>query len=168
MTIDDKALNLITYGLYIVTSSAGEKKNGMIANSFFQITAEPARAALSVNKKSLTWEYITKTKTCAVMPVTESADMPFIGNFGFRTGRNFDKFAKVKYSVFPSGLPVVEENTSAAYELKIDQEIDEGTHTLFVGEITAARIITPDKACMTYGYYHNTLKGKTPEGATHK
>lgn len=93
----NEGLNYITYGLYIVTSVDGEKKNGMIVNTVFQVTAEPARMAISVNKQSLTHEMILKSRVFAAMPLEQNTPLPFIGTFGFRTGRTFDKFAKVPY-----------------------------------------------------------------------
>ena len=88
-----EGLGFITYGLYIVTSSYEGKDNAMIVNTVFQVTAEPARVAISVNKESLTHELIGKSRVFAAMPLAQTADLPFIGRFGFRTGRNFDKFA---------------------------------------------------------------------------
>ncbi|MGB2578383.1 ferric-chelate reductase [NAD(P)H] [Elusimicrobium simillimum] len=164
--LDQTALNKISYGLYVLTSAKEGKINGMIVNSVIQVTAEPAKILASVNKASLTHEYIMASKVMAIMPVTEHADMLFIGNFGFRTGRNFDKFAKYKYELGITGAPIVLDNTNAAFEVKVSQTVDVGTHTLFIGEIAEAKNICPD-ACMTYQYYHEQLKGKVPKGGTH-
>ena len=164
-----ESLSYITYGLYIVTSVDGDKKNGLIVNTVFQVTAEPARVAISVNKNSLTHEYILKSGVFAAMPLAQSTTLPFIGIFGFRTGRNFDKFANVPYKMGPSGCPIVLKDTLSYMEVKVFNTVDMGTHTLFIGDVTGADILCCEHGVpLTYEYYHTVIKGKTPKGATHR
>lgn len=163
----NEGLNYITYGLYLVTSVDGEKKNGMIVNTVFQVTAEPARMAISVNKQSLTHEMILKSRVFAAMPLEQNTPLPFIGMFGFRTGRTFDKFAKVPYKTGFLGCPVVTEHTLSYMEVEVCQAVDVGTHTLFIGTVKDAGVIQPHGTALTYAYYHDVIKGKTPAGATH-
>lgn len=163
----NKGLSYITYGLYIVTSAYEHQKNGMIVNTVFQVTAEPARVAISVNKKSLTHELIAKSGVFAAMPLDEKATLPFIGIFGFRTGRNFDKLAKVPYKMGFLGCPLVVENTLSYLEVEVEKKIDVGTHTLFIGEVKDVGILNSAGKAMTYDFYHHVIKGKTPAGATH-
>lgn len=169
MTLEEinKGLSYITYGIYIVTTACDGQKNGMIVNTVFQVTAQPARVAISVNKDCLTHELISKSKVFAAMPIDEKATLPFIGIFGFRTGRTFDKFAKVPYKMGFLGCPIVEEHTLSYLEVEVQQQVDEGTHTLFIGEVKDVGILNPDGKAMTYDYYHQVIKGKTPKGATH-
>jgi len=164
--IDNNALNKISYGVYILSSFKDGKINAMIINSAMQVTAEPAAVAVSVNKESLTYEYILSSGVFALMPMAEKTDMPFIGRFGFRTGRNFDKFADVKFEKGILGAPLVLEKTTAAIEAKVTGLLDAGGHVIFMGEVKAAKTICED-ACMTYDYYHRVIKGKMPKGATH-
>ncbi|WP_428897173.1 ferric-chelate reductase [NAD(P)H] [Parelusimicrobium proximum] len=167
--INDADLRFISYGLYIITShDGGGHFDGMIANSLFQVTADPAQLALSINKNSLTGEYIKKSRVFCAMPLTEAATLPFIGPFGFRSGRDINKFEKVKYKTGALGAPVVLENTAAAYEVKVSQELDLGTHILFIGRVVSSETINSERECMTYEYYTKVIKGKTPLGATHK
>ena len=163
----NKGLSYITYGLYIVTTTFENQKNGMIVNTVFQVTADPARVAISVNKQSLTHELISKSNVFAAMPIDEKSTLPFIGTFGFRSGRTFDKFAKVSYEIGFLGCPIVKEHTVSYLEVEVQQKVDQGTHTLFIGEVKDAGILNPDGKPMTYAYYHHVIKGKTPKGATH-
>lgn len=163
----NKGLSYITYGLYIVTTAFENQKNGMIVNTVFQVTAQPARVAISVNKQCLTHELILKSNVFAAMPLDEKATLPFIGTFGFRTGRTFDKFAKVPHEDGFLGCPIVKEHTLSYLEVEVQQAVDEGTHTLFIGEVKDVGILNPDGKPMTYDYYHHVIKGKTPAGATH-
>ena len=157
MTITEinQGLQYITYGLYIVTVGDEEQKNGMILNTVFQVTAEPPKVAISVNKMCLTHEILQRTRRFAAMPLDQSATLPFIGLFGFR-------------SVGKVGCPIVTQHTLSYMEVQVQQTLDVGTHTLFVGEVKDADVINADGAALTYAYYHHVIKGKVPPGATHQ
>ena len=169
MSVQDinEGLQYVTYGLYIVTTADGEKKNGLIVNTVFQVTAEPPRVAISVNKNSLTHEMIAKSGVFAAMPLEQATTLPFIGIFGFRTGRTFDKFANVPYKIGTLGCPIVTEHTLSYMEVQVAQQVDVGTHTLFIGKVKDAGVLKPNGTALTYDYYHHVIKGKTPAGATH-
>ncbi len=162
-----KGLEYITYGLYIVTSSADGQDGGLIVNTVFQVTAEPARVAISVNKSSFTHELISKSKIFAAMPLEQKTDLPFIGRFGFRTMRNFDKFAGLNVRRGVLGAPIVTEHTLSFLEAEVEQIIDVDTHSLFIGKVKNAGASDVQGEPLTYEYYHNVIKGKTPKGATH-
>ena len=163
--IDSAVLADLTYGLFIVGSKDGEKFNAMIANSVFQVTAEPPKIAIALNKDSLTHDYIKKSGLFCVQAVAQGADMLFIGNFGFRTGKNYDKFAKVSYKLSAQGLPIVLDNTLFWMAAKVEKTIDLGTHTMFIGLVEEANLIKEGKP-LTYDFYQGVLRGKTPRGAT--
>ncbi len=162
-----QSLNGFSYGLYIVTAADGETKNGLIVNTALQVSADPAKIAVCVCKNSFTHGIITSSRAFAVMPLVQETPMVFIGNFGFRTGRNFDKFAKVAYTPGKTGSPVVSENTLSCVEARVEQTVDVGTHTLFIGNVVAGQVFKPQGTPLTYEYYHTVIKGKTPAGATH-
>lgn len=164
---EGQALNYITYGLYIVTAADGEKKNGLIVNTVFQVTAEPPKMAISVNKQSLTHAYIVNSGKFAAMPLAQNTNLAFIGRFGFRTGRTFDKLAGVPYQLGPSGCPIIQQDTLSYMEVKVSHTVDVGTHRLFIGDVTDAGLLQPQGIPLTYEYYHTVIKGKTPVGATH-
>ena len=163
--IDNRALADMTYGLFIVGAKKDGKINAMIANSVFQVTAEPPKIAIALNKQSLTHDYIKETGFFCVQPIAQEADMIFLGNFGFRTGKNYDKFAKVSYKLSSQGLPIVLEHTLSWMAIKVNQTIDLGTHTMFIGLAEESEILKEGKP-LTYDYYQMVLRGKTPRGAT--
>lgn len=160
-------LNCITYGLYIVSSSFEGKDSAMIVNTVFQVSAEPPKVAISVNKECLTHEIIQKSHVFAAMPLEQKTDLPFIGRFGFRTGRNFDKFAGMDIKRSSLGMPIVQEHTLSFIEVKVEQEVDVGTHTMFIGTVQEAKCSSLHQEPLTYEYYHKVIKGKAPKGATH-
>ncbi|MCX5783088.1 MAG: flavin reductase family protein [Elusimicrobia bacterium] len=159
------ALSDLSYGLYVVSSFDGEKLNGQLANSVFQVTAEPAKMAAVIHKNNLTHEYISKSGVYSVSALAEGAPMTFIGLFGFKSGRQADKFSQVKFKKGASGAPLVLEHTLSAFEVKVTQSVDVGTHTIFIGEILSGEILADGKP-LTYEYYQRVMRGKTPRNAT--
>jgi flavin reductase (DIM6/NTAB) family NADH-FMN oxidoreductase RutF len=162
--MDPNVLHNISYGMYIVSSNKGEALNGQIVNSIMQITSEPVTIAISVNKKNLTHEYIEASSHFSVSILEEAAPLSFIGKFGFKTGRNENKFKDVKFKKLASGCPVVLENTLCYLEAKVINKFDCLTHTLFLGEMTASEMLKQGKV-LTYDYYHQVKRGTTPRNA---
>jgi len=61
----------------------------------------------------------------------------------------------------------VAEYTLSCIEARVEQTVDVGTHTLFIGAVTAGHVFNSSGIPLTYAYYHTVIKGKTPAGATH-
>jgi ferric-chelate reductase [NAD(P)H] len=162
--VNTKALHKIGYGVYVVTSKKDGHLNGQIANTLFQVTSQPPTVAVSINRNNLTWEFIKESRVFAASVLCEATPMTFIGRFGFRTGREIDKFDGIDYKIGETGAPVVLENAAAYLEARVTQEMDVGTHTIFVGEVVSAEVIS-EEVCMTYDYYHQIKGGKTPKAA---
>jgi flavin reductase (DIM6/NTAB) family NADH-FMN oxidoreductase RutF/rubredoxin len=162
--VNTKALFKLSYGLYIVTSRKGERLNGQIANTVFQITSEPPTLAISINKKNLTWEFIKDSGVFAVSILCQETPLSFIGQFGFKSGRDINKLDGVNYKIGQTKAPVIIDNTVAVFEAKVTKELDVGTHTIFVGELVDAEVLN-EKSCMTYDYYHVVKRGTTPKSA---
>lgn len=166
--IDQETVNSLfdmTYGLYVVSAADGEKLNGQLTNTVFQVTAEPPRMAVAIHKNNHTHSYIAKSGAYSVCTLAEGAPMTTIGLWGFRSGRDLDKFAKVKHELGVTGSPLVLENTISCFEVKVTQTVDVGTHTLFIGDIIKGKLLAEGKP-LTYAYYYSVMKGKTPRNAT--
>lgn len=159
-----KALRSLGYGMYIVSSCKENKCNGQVANTVFQITSQPAVIGVSINKENLTHEYIESSKIFTLSVINTDADFKFIGLFGFRSGRDINKFDAVTSRKCSSGTPIVLDNTCAWMECKVINSVDCGTHTLFLGELLDCNILN-DVEPMTYSYYHKVIKGKSPKTA---
>jgi len=162
--MEPKALYKISYGLYIITSKKGDQINGQTANALIQVTAEPPAIAVGLNKKNLTHEFIKESKVFAVSILSQDTPLNFIGKFGFKSGRDINKFDQVNYKPGKTGAPVVLDNTLACLEVKVTQEMDVGTHTIFVGEVVESEMLR-DGEPMTYAYYHQVKRGTTPKTA---
>jgi len=162
--MNNQALYKISYGLYVVSSKKGEKINGQIANTVFQITSEPPTLAVSINRNNLTWEYIKDSGIFTASILRRDTPLPFIGNFGFKSGRDINKFEKIGYKTGSTGAPVVTDNTVAYMEARVKNTFDMGTHTIFVGEVVDADVLSGEPV-MTYEYYHEVKRGTTPKSA---
>lgn len=162
--VDLNVLHNLSYGMYVVASHKGDSLNAQIANSVFQITSEPPTVAASINKQNLTHEFIENSLRFTVSILAEETPMLFIGKFGFRSGRNEDKFKDTQFKKLDSGCPLVVENALGYFEAKVINKFDCGTHTLFLAEVTASEILKEGTA-MTYAHYHLVKRGKTPKSA---
>jgi len=162
--MDLKALHGLSYGMYVVCSQKGDKLNGQIANTVFQVCSEPPIITVALNKQNLTNEYVSASKVYTVSVLSQETPLSFIGNFGFKTGRDVDKFKNINYEVGELGAPIVRDNALAYLEAKVISQMDVGTHTLFNAEIVAAEL-TKEGEPMTYAYYHQVKRGTTPKTA---
>ena len=159
-----KALYKLGYGLYVVCSKKGDRFNGQIANTVIQITSEPPTIAASINRNNLTHEFIAESKVLTVSVLSKDTPLSFIGHFGFKSGRDIDKLEGVNYKIGETQAPVVTDNALAYLEARVIQQVDVGTHTIFVGELVGADVIKEGEP-MTYAYYHQVKRGTTPKTA---
>ncbi|UCD83606.1 MAG: flavin reductase [Deltaproteobacteria bacterium] len=159
-----KALFKLSYGLYVVCSEKEGKPNCQIANTVIQITSEPPVVAVSINKKNLTHEFIQESKVFTVSILSQDTPLSFIGNFGFKSGREVDKLKGVNYRTGETKAPIVLDQTLAYLEARVIDRIDVGTHTIFIGELVGADVVKEGEP-MTYAYYHQVKRGTTPKSA---
>lgn len=162
--MDTSALFTLSYGLYTIGSFSKNRVNAQIANAVFQITSNPARIAVAINRQELTNEFIKESGYLAVGVLSQEADLPFIGHFGFKSGRDIDKFESMEYITTPSGCPCPKDNTLACLELKIESAVEVDSHTLFIGALSHCTLLG-EGIPMTYNYYQEVLRGKTPPTA---
>ncbi|MGZ3595221.1 MAG: flavin reductase [Syntrophales bacterium] len=163
--MDKTAFYKISYGLYIVSSRKDDLFNGQIANTHFQVTSEPPTIAVGINKQNLTHEYIQASRKFAVSVISKSAPMQFIGLLGFKCGRDINKFENLNIRLGRTGVPIVLDHTMAYIEAEVVNEMDCGSHTMFVGLVQDCGILNADEEPMTYDYYHEVKGGKSPKTA---
>jgi flavin reductase (DIM6/NTAB) family NADH-FMN oxidoreductase RutF len=158
------ALRKLGYGMYVVGAKKGERLNAQIANTVFQITSEPPTVAVSINKNNLTHEFIKESRAFAASILCESTPLSFIGRFGFKSGRETNKLEGIGYRFGTTGAPIVIDYATSYIEVKVTKEVEMSTHTVFIGEVVGAGVLT-DEACMSYAYYHQVKRGTTPKAA---
>lgn len=162
--MDLKALHKLGYGLYIVCSRKGKQFNGQVANTVIQVTSEPPAIAVAINKSNLTHEFISASKVFTASILAQDTPLAFIGQFGFKSGRDMDKLKGINYKMGKTRAPIVTDHAVAYLEAKVDKQLDVGTHTIFAGEVVGADVIKEGEP-MTYAYYHQVKRGATPKTA---
>ena len=156
---DLKALFKIGYGLYVVTCNDGKKDNGLIVNTVTQITNTPNRIAVTINKENYSHHVIKQTGKMNVNCLTVDAPFKVFESFGFRSGRNVDKFADCTPLRSDNGLVFLPRYINAFMSLEVEQYVDLGTHGMFICSVSEARVIS-DVETMTYSYYQSYVKPK--------
>ena len=162
--MDIKALRNCSYGIYVISSRIGKRFNGQIANTVFQVTSDPPTIAVSINKQNLTHEFITDSKVFTASILSQDTPLSFIGHFGFKSGREGDKLNDINYKLGETKAPIVLDHTLAYLEASVINQIDVGTHTIFIGELVGADVLKEGEP-MTYAYYHQVKRGTTPKTA---
>jgi len=156
---DMTALFKIGYGLYVVTSNDGEKDNGLIVNTVSQVTDNPNRVAVCINKANYSHHIIKQTGIMNVNCLSTEAPFQVFQNFGFQSGRTADKFADIEVLRSDNGLAFLPRYINAFMSLKVERYVDFDTHGMFICTVTEARVIS-DVETMTYNYYQSHVKPK--------
>jgi flavin reductase (DIM6/NTAB) family NADH-FMN oxidoreductase RutF/rubredoxin len=147
-------------GMYIVSTAYDGKLNGQLVNALVQVTAEPPKIAVSLNKQNLTCRMCEKSQVFTVSVLDREAPMTFLGRWGFKSGRDIDKFEGINHRMGKNGAPIVLDHACAYFEAALSASLDVGTHMIFVGEVTEAEILR-DGEPMDYMYYRQVKKGLT-------
>jgi flavin reductase (DIM6/NTAB) family NADH-FMN oxidoreductase RutF len=130
----------------------------------FQVTSEPPAIAVCINKQNLTHEFISQSKVFTTSVLSQDTPLSFIGHFGFKTGREMDKFTDINYRLGETKVPIVLDHSLAYLESRVINQVDGGTHTIFMGELVGADVLKKGEP-MTYAYYHQVKRGTTPKTA---
>ena len=151
-----------SYGVYVVSTLDNNRPTGCIANSIMQITSSPATVAVSMNHDNYTNSCIEASGKFAISILSEDSDPGLIGNFGFQSGKDINKFDTVSYETI-GNLPVITD-ACGYITCKVIDKMETSTHTVFLGEVVEGDILKNEPA-MTYAYYHKVVKGKSPKNA---
>jgi len=163
--VDNTALHKLSYGLFVLTAREGEKDNGCIINTAAQLTDSPKRIQIAVNKQNYTHDMIMNTGVFNVSVLTQDAQMKLFEKYGFCSGKDTDKFADAKEQLrMANGVRYVTEAVNAVLSGKVVASYDWGSHTLFVADVTEAKVLSDDPS-ITYQYYFDHVKPKpAPSG----
>ena len=170
--MNKKAMYAISYGLFVVTARVGDKHNGCVTNTVAQVTSEPNRISVAVNKSNYTCGMIQESGCFTASVIAQNATFDLFKRFGFQSGRDVDKFAGFN-AAWPAenGAMIIMEGTNAWISAKVEQAIDLGSHMLFIAEVTDMEVLS-DAPSATYTYYQENIKpkpeavAKTPDGKT--
>lgn len=162
--MDTNIFRSMSYGLYIISTMDDGRATGCTANAAMQITAEPATISISINHDNFTNECIKKHGMFSISILAEDSDPSLIGNFGFKSGRDNHKFIGVDFDIV-NDVPIVKD-TCGYVVCKVIDTMEASTHTVFLGEVVEGEVFDENRVPMTYAYYHNVIKGKSPKNAS--
>lgn len=155
--MDNNAMQKLSYGLFVVTAREGEKDNGCITNTVSQVTINPNRITLAVDKSNYTHDMIVRTGEFNVSILSEDASFDTFKHWGFQSGRTIDKAAGIEFSRSDNGIIYITSGVNAVLCAKVENTIDLGTHSLFIASVKEAFCIN-EKHSATYTYYHEHIK----------
>ncbi len=162
--MDNKTMYKLSYGLFVLTAK-DEKDNGCITNTAIQVTSEPNRISLAVNKSNYTHDMIIKTGIFTVSIISEDADFELFKHFGFQSGRDVDKFEGfADCKRLENGTLAITKGVNGYICGKVINTVDLGTHTLFIADVTDMEVLS-DTPSATYTYYQSNIKPK-PQAAS--
>ncbi|MBQ3574839.1 MAG: flavin reductase [Clostridia bacterium] len=158
--VDQNALFALSYGLFVVTAAEGDKHNGCIINTAMQLTDTPKRISITVNKANYTHDMILRTKKFNLSVLSQSVPFALFQQFGFQSGRDVEKFdGKYEVRVSENGLTYLNQFANAFISGSVVQTVDCGTHTVFIADVTEARMLSAEPS-VTYAYYFEHIKPK--------
>lgn len=159
-----KAFHKLSYGLYIIATELNGGKYGYIGNTAFQVTSDPSQIAISSHKKNFTTDKILKSRKFSISVLKKEVNTSLIGEFGFMSGAEFDKFRNVKTISSVTGAPIVVDSSVAWFDCKVVNSVDVGSHILIIGEVVDSDIISGEEP-LTYDYYREKYKMLAPKNA---
>ena len=158
--MDKKAMYKLSYGLFVLTSADGDRDNGCITNTAIQVTSEPNRIAIAVNKANFTHDMMLKHGKFNISIISQKASFDLFKRFGFQSGRDVDKFEGFSgWDRALNGIAYIKEGTNAFITAWIEQTVDLGSHTLFIAAVTDMEVLD-DAPSATYEYYQSNIKPK--------
>jgi flavin reductase (DIM6/NTAB) family NADH-FMN oxidoreductase RutF/rubredoxin len=159
-----KAFHKLSYGLYLIAAEYQGKKAGYIANTTFQVTSEPPQLAISCHKNNFSTQIILDSGAFSVSVLKKEVNMKIIGDFGFMSSADINKFSGINYIKGQSGSPMVMDSSVAWFDCKVVKSIDLGTHYLIIGEVIDSDEISDDEP-LTYQYYREKYKMYSPKNS---
>ena len=159
-----KAFHKLSYGLYIIATEFQGKKAGYIGNTAFQVTSSPAQVAISCHKKNATTDLILKSQIFSLSILKKESETALIGEFGFMSSNEIDKFRNKEIITSVSGAPIVLNSSVAWFDMKVVSTVDVGSHILIIGEVLDSDVISGEEP-LTYSYYREKYKMLAPKNA---
>lgn len=165
--MDKKALYSLSYGVFMLSTKAGEKVNGCITNTCMQVANSPVRVAISVLNQNYTCDLIKESGVFALSMLDETTTFETIKHFGFQSGRDVEKFADIQPPVDKNGIPYMGWQACAVISCKVVESQDLGSHTLFIAEVEDGKVLS-EHAPLTYADYQCKVKPKPEKKAEDK
>ena len=165
--MEQKAFYNLSYGVFVLGTKSGDKINACITNTCFQAAANPVRLAISCINQNLTCQMIKESGVFSLSVLDNTCTFDTISHFGYQSGRDVDKFSDFGHKLDSNGCPYIEKQVCSVFECKVVSSEDLESHTLFVAEVTDAKILSKNPP-LTYADYQANVKPKKSENTLGK
>jgi len=159
-----KAFHRLSYGLYLIATELNGNRSGYIGNTAFQVTSEPSQLAISSHKKNHTTQQILESGKFSLSVLKKEVDTSLIGEFGFMSSTDIDKFRNIETFTSVTGAPIVVDSSVAWFDCRVVNSIDVGSHILIIGEVLNSDVVSGEEP-LTYAYYREKYKMLAPKNA---
>jgi flavin reductase (DIM6/NTAB) family NADH-FMN oxidoreductase RutF len=139
--MQEVAFTALVHGVYVITTRLGEKVNGMTAAWVSQVSLNPLMVMVAIAPPRYSHDLIKESSVFAINVLT-SEQVELAKRFGYKSGRKIDKLAGLNWIEAATGSPILPQ-AHAYLDLKLAHSFEAGDHTLFVGEVVAAKILHP-------------------------
>ncbi len=156
--MDKNIFSKFTYGMYIISTKYEDKMAGCIVNTLIQVAEDPDMVAFAVRKASVTGKLIERSGCFTASILLEKADMDMVGEFGFKSSEEVNKFENVSYKTDKNGIPYVTKDVSAWISCDVVKTVDAGSHYVIIGRVTDGEILSDEKVMTYNGYKENKNK----------
>lgn len=157
--MDNKALYSLSYGVFMVGTRSKDVKNGCITNTCMQVANNPTRVAISVINTNYTCDLIKESGMFTLSMLDNTVSFETIRHFGFQSGRDVNKLESLPLPEDDNGIPYMGWSACAMLSGKVLDSIDLGSHTMFIAEVTDAKVLSSNPP-LTYADYQNHVKPK--------
>lgn len=158
--MDNKAMYKLSYGLFVLTTKAGDKENGCITNTAIQVASYPNQISFAINKANYTHDLVMESQKANISVISEEATFDLFKHFGFQSGRDVNKFEGfADFKRADNGIPYITKGTNAYFSIDVTQTVDLGSHTLFIG-VPTDMVVLSSAPSATYAYYQDNIKPK--------
>ncbi len=161
--MDKNIFKKFSYGLYIVSTKDNDTLSGCVVNTAVQITSQNPLIAVSVNKENYTNEIIKKSKKLAINVLSKNVNKEIINKFGFYSSKEVSKFDNIEYEII-NNVPVIKEGSCGYLIGDVVDIVDCESHDIFLVRVSASQVLRDDEA-LTYKYYQENMKGRSPSKA---
>jgi len=150
-----QALSRLTYGIYVLTAADRDEINGMIASWVTQVSFDPPLLLVAVHPNRYTHSLIRSSGAFGLHCLRRDQE-EYLTRFKEREPA--DKFRDLQWKPGQTGTPILED-CLASLECRVQQTLEPGNHTLFLGQILAARL-HHDGSPLTVQDYQGTYLGR--------
>ncbi len=165
--MDNKALYNLEYGVFMLATRFEEKMNGCITNTCIQVASNPTRLAIACINSNYTCDLIKQSGVFTLSILDKNVSYATIERFGMQSGRDVDKFEGLDKGMDSRWVPYLKTEANAYISCNVVSSQDLGSHTLFIGEVVDAAVLSREPS-LTYNYYHANIKPKPQAPAAEK